>query len=138
MSGKDLYNQTIVVRFNGTDTFYINDTFHVSFPNISVDYPLGEMQIRNRLWTNWNEGPLKLWQTQLHFAMFCASSACRVSSEHLDYKKHSMVRSLYRFQVHYDVRRAFKRLQVLLPHDAGLTLLIILTPMKKFSKICED
>ena len=34
--------------------------------------------------------PLKLWQTQLKFAVFCASSACGVSSEHLSYKKHSM------------------------------------------------
>ena len=138
MSGKDLYNQMIVVRVNGTDTFDINDTFHVSFPNISVDYPLEEMQIGNRLWTNWNERPLKLWQTQLHFAMFCASSACGVSSEDLDHKKHSMVGSLYRFQVHYDVRRALKRLQVLLPHDAGFNAANNPYTNEKFSKICEN
>ena len=61
-----------------------NDTFPVSFPNIFINYPLGEMKIGNKLWTNWNKAPLRLWQTQLNFVVFCASSACGVSSEHLN------------------------------------------------------
>ena len=43
------------------------------------------------MWTNWNKAPMRLWQTQLNFAVFCASSACGVSSEHLNYMKHPMV-----------------------------------------------
>ena len=50
-----------------------------------------------------------------------ASSACGVSSEHLNYKKHPMVRSVYRFHVYYHVRRVLKRLQDPLPHDAGFS-----------------
>ena len=61
LSGKDLYKQTLVVSVNG------NDTFPASFPNIFIDYPLGEMKIGNKSWTNWNKAPLKLWQTQLNF-----------------------------------------------------------------------
>ena len=60
ISGKDLYKQTIVVSA-GTH----NDTFPVRFPNIFVDYPLGQMRVGDKLWTNWNKAPLKLWQTQL-------------------------------------------------------------------------
>ena len=41
-----------------------NDTFPVRFPNIFVDYPLGQMRVGDKLWTNWNKAPLKLWQTQ--------------------------------------------------------------------------
>ena len=37
LSGKDLYKQTIVVS--------ARDTFPVRFPNIFVDYPLGEMKV---------------------------------------------------------------------------------------------
>ena len=59
-----------------------------------VDYPLGEMRVGDKLWTNRNKSPLKLWQTQLNFEVSCQLSACRVSSEHLNYKKHPMVRSL--------------------------------------------
>ena len=62
---------------------------------------------------------LRLWQSQLNFAVFCTSSACGVSSEHLNYKKHSMVRALYRFHFYYHVRGVLKRLQVPFPHEAG-------------------
>ena len=74
LSGKDLYKQMIVVKGN--------DTFPVSFLNIFVNYPLGEMKIGYKSWTNWNKAPLKLWQAQLNFVVWCTSSACGVSSEH--------------------------------------------------------
>ena len=98
ISGKDLYKQTIVVSA-GT-----HDTFPARFPNIFVDYPLGQMRVGDKLCTNRNKTPLKLWQTQLNYAVFCASSACGVSSAHLNYTKHPMIRSVYRFHVYYHVR----------------------------------
>ena len=112
LSGKDLYKQTIVVSARTHD-----DTFPVRFPNIFVDYPLGQMRVGDKLWTNWNKAPLKLWQTQLKFAVWCASSACGVSSAHLNYKAHPTIRSVYRFHIYYHVRRVLKRLQVPLPHE---------------------
>ena len=45
----------------------------------------------------------------------------RVSSEHLNYAKHPMVGSLYRFHVCYHMRKILKRLQVALPHEAGFS-----------------
>ena len=113
LSGKDLYKQTIVVSV-GT-----HDTFPARFPNIFVDYPLGQMRAGDKLWTNWNKAPLKLWQTQLNFAVFCASSACGVSSAHLNYTKHPMIRSVYCFHIYYHVRRILKKLQVPLPHETS-------------------
>ena len=55
------------------------DTFPVRFPNIFVDYPLGQMRVGDKLWMHWNKVPLELWQTQLNFAVWCALSACGVS-----------------------------------------------------------
>ena len=55
LSGKDLYKQTIVVSSK--------DTFPVRFPNIFVDYLLGQMSVGDKLWTNWNKAPMQLWQT---------------------------------------------------------------------------
>ena len=81
LSGKDLYKQTIVMR---TRT---HDTFPARFPNIFVDYSLRSMKVGDKLWMNWNEHHMQLWQTQLNFAVWCASSACGVSSAHLNYKK---------------------------------------------------
>ena len=94
LSGKDLYKQTIVV----SDM----DTFPARFLNIFVDYLLGQMHMCDKLWTNWNEAPMRLLQTQLNFAVWCASSACGVSSAHLNYSKHPMIRAVYRFHMYCD------------------------------------
>ena len=98
LSGKDLYKETIVMSAR------THDTFLVRFPNIFGDYLLGQMRVGDKLWTNWNKAPMHLWQTQLNFAVFCASSTCGVSSAHLNYTKHPMIRSVYHFHVYYNVR----------------------------------
>ena len=100
LSGKDLYKQTIVMSKDGT--------FPVRFPNIFVDYPLGQMCVGDRMWTNWNKAPMRLWQTQLNFTVWCTSSACGVSSAHLNYAKQPMIRAVYHFEVYYHVRRVLK------------------------------
>ena len=115
-----------------------NDTFPVRFPNIFVDYPLGQMRVGDKLWTNWNKAPMRLWQTQLNFAVFCALSACRVSSVHLYYTKHPIIRSVYRFHVYYHVRRILKKLHVPLPHETGFNVVDNPHTESEFFKICED
>ena len=122
LSGKNLYKQTIVV------SAMKNDTFPARFPNIFVDYPLGQMRVGDKLWNNWNKGPMRLWQTQLNYAVFCASSACGVSSAHLNYTKHPMIRSVYHFHVYYHVRRVLKRFNAA---DNPYT-------ESEFFKICDD
>ena len=96
------------------------------------------MRVGEKLWTNWNKAPLRLWQTQLNSAVFCASSACRVSSAHLNYTKHPMIRSVYRFHVYYHMRRILKRLQTPLPHETGFNVTDNPYTESEFFKICED
>ena len=100
LSGKDLYKETIVISSKDGATQWLqglraHDTFPARFPNIFVDYPLGQMCVGDKLWTNWNKAPMRLWQTQLNFAVWCTASACGVSSVHLNYAIHPMVRALY-------------------------------------------
>ena len=111
-----------------------HDTFPARFLNIFVDYLLGSMKVSDKLWTNWNKAPLKLWQTQLNFMVWCASSACGVSSAHLNYAKHPMIRAVYRFHV----RRVLKRLQAPLPHETGFNAADNPYTESEFLKICED
>ena len=132
LSGKDLYKQTIVMSA-GT-----HDTIPARFPNIFVDYPLGQMFVGDKLWTNWNKAPMRLWQTQLNFAVWCTSSACGVSSVHLNYKKHPMIRAVYHFHMYYDVWRVLKRLQVPLPHKTGSNAADNPYTESDFLKILED
>ena len=52
LSGKDLYKQTIVM------SAMENDTFPVRFPNIFVGNSLGQMNVGDKLWMNWNKAPM--------------------------------------------------------------------------------
>ena len=131
LSGKDLYKQTIVVSAGSH-----GDTLR--FPNIFVDYPLGQMHVGDKLWKHWNKAPLKLWQTQLNYTVFCASSACGVSSAHLNYTKHPMIRSVYHFHIYYHVRRILKKLRVPLPHETGSNAADNPYTESELFKICED
>ena len=54
LSGKDLYKQTIVISASRSS----KDTFPARFLNIFVDYPLGQMHVGDKLWTNWNKAPM--------------------------------------------------------------------------------
>ena len=96
------------------------------------------MRVGDKLWMNWNKAPMRLWQTQLNFAVFCASSTCGVSSAHLNCTKHPMIRSVYRFHVNYYVGRILKKLQVSLPHEAGFNAANNPYTESEFLKICDD
>ena len=133
LSGKDLYKQTIVVSAKSH-----GDTFSARFLNIFVDYLLGQMHVGDKLWNNWNKAPMQLWQTQLNYTVFCALSACGVSSAHLNYTKHPIIRSVYHFHVYYHVRRILKKLQTPLPHKTVFNTADNPYTESEFLKICED
>ena len=65
---------------------------------------------------NMQHDPLKLWDTQLNFATYCATSALGVSVEHLNARE-PLVRALYRFHVYYHIRRVLKRILAPLPNE---------------------
>ena len=96
------------------------------------------MKVGDKLWMNWNKAPLRLWQTQLNFVVWCTSSTCRVSSEHLNYAKHSMVKAVYRSHVYYHMSRVLKRLQVSLLHEASFNAADNPYTKEEFFKICGD
>ena len=119
LSSKDLYKQTMVISTRGAAKASSKDTLPSRFLNIFVNYLLRQMHVGDKLWTHWNKALMRLWQTQLNFAVWCALSTCWVSSAHLNYTKHPMIRAVYRFHMYYHVRQVLKRLQVPLPQEAG-------------------
>ena len=71
--------------------------------------------------------------------VWCASSACGVSSAHLNYIRHLMIRAVYRFHVYYHVRQVLKRLQVPLPHESSFNASDNpYNTSSEFFKICDD
>ena len=77
-------------------------------------------------------------ENTVDFAVWCTSSACGVSSAHLNYKKHPMIRSVYHFHVYYHVRRVLKKLQTPLPDETGFNAADYPYTESEFFKIYED
>ena len=72
ISAKDLYIQNITVLEY--------DSFQVKFPNVFTNYPLGAVRVENQRFIDWDHYQFTLWQMQLNFTVFCASSASGVLS----------------------------------------------------------
>ena len=112
MSAKDLYIQNVTVSEHDNHS----DSFQIKFPNIFTTYMNGGMSVEDKKYIDWENYEFTLWQAQLNFTVFCASSACGVSVEHM-HAKISIMRSIYCFHVYYHIRRILKILQIPLPYD---------------------
>ena len=69
--------------------------------------------------------------------VFCASSACGVSVEHMNAKK-PMIRSTYRFHVYYHIRRILKIIEIPLSYENSINQYNNLYNHEKFIKICGE
>ena len=81
---------------------------------------------------------MRLWQTQLNFAVWCTSSTCRVSSAHFNYTKDPVIGAVYHFHVYYHVRRILKRLQTPMPHGSDFNAAENPYTESEFFKNSED
>ena len=133
MSAKDLYIQNVTVAEHKGHS----DSFQVKFPNVFTNYPLGAVRVEDQRFKDWDHYKFTLWQTQLNLAVFCASSACGVSVEHLNAKK-PMIRSIYRFHVYYHIRRILKILDIPLPYENSFNQYNNLYNHEMFIKVCGE
>ena len=129
ITAKDLYIQNVTVLEH--------DSFQVKFPNIFTNYPLGELRVEDQRFIDVDHYKFTLWQTQLNFVVFCASSACGVSVEHVNTKK-PMTRSIYRFHVYYHIRRILKIIEIPLPYENSFNQYNDPYYHEKFIKICGE
>ena len=133
MSAKDLYIQNINVSKHDNHS----DSFQVKFPNVFTYYQLGPSKVGDPTFLSWDNYKFTLWQIQLNFAVFCASSVCGVSAQHMNAKK-PMMRSIYRFHVYYHIRRILKILEIPLPYENSFNPCNNPYNHEKFIKICDD
>ena len=112
IGSKDLYIQNVTVAEHEGHS----DSFQVKFPNVFTNYPLGAVRVEDQKFKDWDHYKFTIWQSQLNFTVFCASSACGISFEHLNAKE-PMIRSIYRFHVYYHIRRILKILEIPLPYE---------------------
>ena len=57
-----------------------------------------------------------MYQHQLNFAMFCATSALGISWQHLNHQN-LFVCSVYRFHMYFHIRLILHELGISLPHE---------------------
>ena len=133
MSAKDLYIQNITVAENDGHI----DSFQVKFPNVFTNYPLGAMRVEDQKFKDWDNYKFTIWQSQLNFVVFCASSACGVSVEHVNAKE-PMIRSIYPFHIYYQVRRTLKILEIPLPYENSFNQYNNPYNHEKFIGICSE
>ena len=133
ISAKDLYIQNITVAEYDSHS----NSFQVKFPNIFTSYPLGAEGVEDQRFKDWDHYKFTLWQTQLNFAVFCATSTCGVSVEHLNTKK-PMMGSIYRFHVYYHIRRILKIMEILLPYENSFNQYNNPYNHEMFIKICAE
>ena len=133
IGSKDLYIQNITVSEHDGHS----DSFQIKFPNIFTNYPPTQMQVEDQKYIDWNNYKFTLWQTQLNFAVFCASSACGVSIEHLDASR-PLLQSVYRFHVYYHIRRILKILEIPLPYENSFNQFNNPYNHKKYIHICSE
>ena len=114
-----------------------HDSFQVKFPNVVTSYPLGAVRVEDQRFIDWDHYKFTLWQTQLNFTVFCASSACGVSIKHMNAKK-PMIRSIYQFHVYYHIRRILKILEIPLLYENSFNQYNNPYNHEKFIKICGE
>ena len=115
-----------------------SDSFQIKFPNVFTNYPLGAVRVEDQRFKDWDHYyKFTLWQMQLNFAVFCASSACGVSVEHMNAKK-PMIRSTYRFHVYCHIRRILKILEIPLPYESSFNQYNNPYNHKMFIKVCGE
>ena len=95
------------------------------------------MRIEDQKFKDWDHYKFTIWQSQLNFVVFCASSACGVSVEHLNTKE-PMIRSIYRFHVYYHIRRILKILEIPLPYENSFNQFNNPYNHEKFIRICSE
>ena len=133
LTAKDLYIQNMTVAEN----YGHSDSFQVKFPNIFTNYPLGAVRVEDQKFKDWDHYKFTIWQSQLNFMVFCASSACAVSVDHLNAKK-PMIRSIYQFHVYYHIRRILKILEIPLPYENSFNQYNNPYNHEKFIGICSE
>ena len=133
ITAKDLYIQNITVAEHDGH----GDSFQVKFPNVLTNCLLGAVRVEDQRFKDWDHYKFTIWQSQLNFAVFCASSACGVSVEDLDIKE-PMIRSTYRFHVYYHIRRILKIPEIPLPYENSFNQSNNPYNHEKFIEICGE
>ena len=132
ISNFNLVEQDIQVRA----TVGGSKSFHVRFPNVWDKYKLPKV-IEKEVYDDWLSNQMQFWENQLNFAVWCATTGCGVSKEHLRHKD-PMTKSVFRFHAYYQIRRILSEMSCPLPTEDSWNPLNNGINMNAYERICNE
>ena len=127
LSKTDFTSQTI--HISNTDTFGID------LPDLFENYVVPHVQ-SDEVYNDWNSNPMQFWQNQLNFVIWCSTSGCGVSYDHLQHTD-SRIKSFYRFHVYYLCRRLLKEMSCPTPFQNHYDAFNNNIDMSAYGDICH-
>ena len=130
----DIIKQTIEVK-QPSDS---GSSFKAKFPDVFDKNMLPYVE-SDALVRAWNYTPMRFWQNQLNFAVWCATTGCGVSYEdHLSGDIPGFAKSMFMFHVYYQIRRIIFELKAPLPTDQSWNAFDNSMDAKAYEKICAE
>ena len=131
----DIIKQTIEVKQPSDAS---GSSFKVKFPDVFDKNMLPYVE-SDALVRSWNNTPMRFWQNQLNFAVWCATTGCGVSYEdHLSGDIPGFAKSMFMFHVYYQIRRIIFELKAPLPTDQSWNAFDNSMDAKAYEKICAE
>lgn len=128
-----------------------NQSFKVTYPNILNGYAkqsdsraphgriTGDPDKNNMAYHNWMNSPMKWFQNQINFAIWCATCGCGVSyNQHLAIADAPFLKSLYLFHVQYQALRILVEMKVPLPDDKSFCWYDNAYDKAAYHRICTE
>ena len=130
----DIINQTIEVK-QPSDS---GSSFKAKFPDVFDKNMLPYVE-SDAIVRAWNYTPMRFWQNQLNFAVWCATTGCGVSYEdHLSGDIPGFAKSMFIFHVYYQIRRIIFELKAPLPTAQSWNAFDNSFDEKSYEKICAE
>ena len=130
----DIIKQTIEVK-QPSDS---GSSFKAKFPDVFDKNMLPYVE-SDALVRAWNNTPMRFWQNQLNFAVWCATTGCGVSYEdHLSGDIPGFAKSMFMFHVYYQIGRIIFELKAPLPTDQSWNAFDNSMDAKAYEKICAE
>ena len=130
----DIIKQTIEVK-QPSDS---GSSFKAKFPDVFDKNMLPYVE-SDALVRSWNYTPMRFWQNQLNFAVWCATTGCGVSYEdHLSGDIPGFAKSMFMFHVYCQIRRIIFELKAPLPTDQSWNAFDNAMDAKAYEKICAE
>ena len=112
------------------------DYFLAKFPHIFEKYTV---TIKNKEDESaWKDNPMQFWQSQLHFAIWCATSGCGVSFRNHLSSSNALTKSLFYFHVYYQTRRILDEIKCPLPQDPSFNANNNNYDRMAYERICSE